>query len=71
MERQEGLDNEDLMKDTSFDEERREKTIGMEMEKSKKWISATPKHEQVMKSMIMVMFTLIMSKHGCKKAHES
>jgi hypothetical protein len=24
-----------------------------------------------MKSMIMVMFTLIMSKHGCKKAHES
>ncbi len=39
--------------------------------KSKIWISATPKHEQVMKSMIMVMFTLIMSKHGCKKAHES
>jgi hypothetical protein len=39
--------------------------------KNRKWISTTPKHEPVMKSMIMVMFTLIMSKHGCKKAHES
>ncbi len=33
VERQEGLEKEDQMKDTSFDEERREKTTGMEMEK--------------------------------------